>query len=341
MFEHDEVSMSAFDGELEKLAVGALLKSLGQRALASGGAGALGATAGAGLGGVAGGVQGYRKSKQQGGSGLAGALGGAVRGAAIGGGAGLAAGGLAGAAGGARAQKLVRGLSGREDVVGKVSRLGERQAHSVTGALPAGMGRREGLRSMGAGVTDLEKRVTDVGKRLAAKPGDAKLLKQQKSLGKALEHGRKAEDLGMTSVPGMFKAMATKPGEALKAGLGQQWHGSPSVAGKAMTFGLPAAFVGSEAARKSKPGEDSRFTRTLKTTAETVPYMLGPMGILGATGLSMGGGAAARQAGRLVSKPKRLGTNPSAPVPEDASVSGNVERIYSPGAQGRPPEGTT
>lgn len=337
MFE--EATLQAFDAALEKLALPTgILQRMGQRALAGGGLSALGATGGAGIGGLAGGIQGYRKARQEGGSGLAGALKGTVRGAAIGGGAGLAAGGLAGAAGGARAQKLVRELGAGEGRLGSISRFGERQIHSVTGATPAGMAKGEGLRAMGASpVAKIEERIG----KLQKKPMDAKAAKEMASLEKAKGHAQKLEELGMTNVPGVFKSMATKPGQALKAGLGHEWHSSTGLGGKALAFGVPLAYVGSEVARGSKPGEDSRTTRGLRAAGESAAYMMGPIGLLGATGLSRVGAAAGQGAGRLLTKKQPLGTSPPPPVPEDASASGNVERVYSPAAQGRPPEGLT
>ena len=70
MSDFKEALMLAFDDELEKVAAPAVLRALGRRALAGGSGAALGATAGAGVGGLAGGAHGYRKAKQQGGSGL-------------------------------------------------------------------------------------------------------------------------------------------------------------------------------------------------------------------------------------------------------------------------------
>ena len=349
MFEHNDTVLSSFNDTLEKVAFNpALLQRVGQRALSGGGLGALGAAGGGVMGGATGGIQGYRQAQEEGQSGLLGALGGVARGAAKGGALGLAAGGLAGAAGGARSQKLVRRLSAGKDRIGGISRFGERQVHSLTGALPQGMSRSDGLRAIGASpVQRLEQRMVAAARRNPKPPSGphrprthvGKLTSELAGLGRAKVHAQKLEELGMTNVPGFFKAMATKPGQALKAGLGHEWHGATSRGAKAMAFGLPAAFVAPEAMRSSKPGEEGRVARTARALASTAPYTIAPMGILGATGLSVAGSGLVGQAGKLVSRKQPLGVTPPPPMPEDGGTSANVERVYSPSAQGRPPEG--
>ncbi len=328
----------------EKIAappIASLFRNLGQRALASGGLSAVGGAAGGGLGAAAGGVRGYQRAKEEGRSGLSGALQGGLRGAAGGVALGAAAGGVAGAAGGGRAQKLVRSISKGKGAPGAVSRFGERQVHSLTGAMPQGLGRSEGLRAMGASpVADtsekLMKAIAESKGPLGALTG-AKGVAQDKtvaSLTKALGHAEKAEELGMTSVPGALKAFATKPVQALKAGAGREWHDSPTVGGKLMTLGLPAGLVASEAARSSKPGEEGRASRTLSSIGLTAPFSLTPMGFTGGMLASTVLGGIGSKAGKLMSKKKKLGQNPGPPVPEEASESGSVEHELSPRASG-------
>jgi hypothetical protein len=341
MSDFKEAMMLAFDDELEKVAVPAVLRSLGQRALGGGSGAALGATAGAGVGGLAGGVHGYRKAKQQGGSGLYGALAGGMRGALMGGGIGAAGGGAAGALSGKRGIQHARQMAKAEGPIGAISRFGQRQVHSLTGALPGGFKSRSGaVRSLRAGGYDIEKRLAETGKKLrkAKGPARTKLQGERASLLKARGHARTAENLGMTSIPGFFRAVASgKGGKGLKAAVGQQWHGSPGVGGKAMQFGLPAAFVASEAMGKGEPGGPGKLSRGLRSAAETAPWMLTSMPLAGATALGSGlvaGGSAMK---RLLRRKKPE----DAPYPEEADEgqAAPVERVESPGAQGKLPEG--
>lgn len=312
-------------------AIASLFRSVGQRALAAGGLSAVGGAGGAGIGALAGGYRGYQKAKEDGGSGFAGALSGGVRGAATGGALGAAAGGLAGAGGGAKAQNLVRALSKGKGKAGTISRFGERQVHSLTGAMPKGLGKAEGLRAMGASPSaNAAERVLEA----MANSKDAVKDKTVASLTKAMGYADKTEALGMTSLPGTIKAFATKPVQALKAGAGREWYGSPSKGGKLMNIGVPAGFVAAEAARSSKAGEEGRASRTLSAAGYAAPFSVTPMGFAGATAASMLLGGLGSKAGKLVPGKKKLGQNPGPPVPEEGSESGNVERELSPRASG-------
>ena len=343
MFENNDAAMGAFNAELEKLGVGALARRIGQRALAGGGLGALTASGGAALGAAAGGVRGYRQAAAEGQPGAMGALRGGLRGAALGGAAGLAAGTAAGAAGGKATQRLVSRIGAKKGPMGPVTRFGQRQVHSVTGALPAAASRREALRSMGAGIGEMEKRIAETKKRLrgmaTGDPKRARAARELQSLQKGLQYGQRAEELGMTSVPGLFRAVATRPGEALRTGLGSQWYGSPSRAGKFMTFGVPGAVVAGEALTPTKAGGEGRTTRAMKAVGETLPYMIAPIGLLGATGLSIAGSQVGAGAGRVFGKRKVTGTPPLPPGPADARDTSDVEYVYSPSMEGRVAEG--
>lgn len=319
--------------------VSSLFRRLGQRALASGGGAALGGAGGASVGAVAGGLRGYQKAEEEGRSGLSGALSGGLRGAAAGGALGAGVGGVAGAAGGARAQRLVRSASSKKNPVGSVSRFGERQVHSLTGALPQGMSKSKGLRAIGASpeatasealmeAISASKAPARLG-RLDAVGADKKV----QSLTKALEHAKKTEELGMTSLPGAARAFATHPVQATKAGLGREWHSNPSVGGKLMAVGLPAGMVVSDAMRKDDP-ESTAASRGLASAGMMAPFSLTPMGFAGATVASGVLGGAGKRVGGLLQRKKPLGRNTEAPVPEDASESGNVEHELSPRASG-------
>ena len=338
--------------------LGRLGSNLGQRSLAAGSLGAIGAGAGAGVGGLVGGIKGYAQAKEEGRSGLSGALSGgmsgATQGAAIGGIGGAAFGGL----GGKATQGMMNTLNKRQGSVGALSRFGARQAHSVTGALPAGVSRGQGLRDIGAShVKQIQDQMRsaaegagDVGflskargaitgalkgsdakaKYLAdaAKKSTAQSDKHLKSLSKALTEAEKAEEMGLTNVPGLFKSMVTRPGETAKTLVKKDWYGSPSAAGKAMTFGMPAAFLASDLASKPRDEDkgDTLSGRALGGLGTAAAYMT-PMGMAGqaaAAGLLGKGG---KVMGNLVGKRDR---RPAGNEPEvDGGESAGAERVYS------------
>jgi hypothetical protein len=315
--------------------VASMFRGLGQRALASGGLSAVGGAGGAGAGALIGGARGYRKAKEEGQSGVAGALRGGVQGAVVGGTLGAAGGAAAGMAGGGRAQSLVRGLSGQEGATGAVSRFGERQVHSMTGAMPAG-----GLRAIGASPKDSaykawkaakDTALAGAGKESAGLSGVSD--KTVGSLRKAFGHAKATEELGMTSLPGAAKAFATSPVQALKAGVGREWHGNPTVGGKLMAVGLPGALVVNDAVAGGGEDGSTVASRGLASAGMAAPFSLTPMGFAGATAASAILGSAGERLGML-GKNKKLGGNPSAPVLEDPSASSAVQRELSPRASG-------
>jgi len=336
----------AFSRELEKLGIGAQLAQLGQnlgrRALSGGGLAALGGAGGAAVGAVGGGIQGYR-NREEGVPGAAGALQGAMRGAAIGGGAGAALGGVGGMAGGKRVQDFVSGLArpgaARPGTLGSITRFGQRQAHSLTGALPEGYASRSAaLESIGGGAAPVRRAMQSAQEQVAAHGMTPKLQGRIEKLQKGIAAGERSTDLGMTSVPGFFKAMVTNPREALTEGAKSQWYSNPTALDKTLALGLPGAMVAGEALRDSKPGEESRGVRSAKALFESIPYSLGPMPLAGATVAA----GALRGATGLASKPfqrNQWSRKPGPPVPEDGGVSQSVEHVYSPAAQGVYPEG--
>lgn len=280
----NEQMMLAFQDEMEKQAIslsglGGLARRggryLANQATTAGGGMALGGAAGAGIGTAAGGVSGYRQARQEGAtrgqalmSGLSGGLGGASKGVMIGAGVG----GVAGMAGGARARGLIRGLSGRETgALGKVSRFGERQMHSLTGALPEGMTREQAMRHMRMG-SHAKKQMLDQAEA-AFKPYesfhtsrlDKAGLKAKKNLEgaqKAMESQEWLERQGATSLPGYIKSMAKDPRETLRHAAREGWYGSGGgmmgAAGKALTIGFPAYGVGKALVG---PEEENGMTR--------------------------------------------------------------------------------
>ena len=78
-------------------------------------------------------------------------LGGAATGGLTGAAVGAGLGGAAGLAGGASTRGLVSQLRGRKGALGGVSRLGERQMHGMTGALPPEMNRQQAMKALRMG----------------------------------------------------------------------------------------------------------------------------------------------------------------------------------------------
>lgn len=354
MSELDPVTLCSFNEELlEKLSAGLkLLPGLARRALSGGSAAALGGAGGATLGAGVGAAQGGVRAKREGRSVAGGALGGALSGAALGAGLGVGAGLAGGVVAGRRGAEWAKTLAKRDDVVGQASRFGQRQAHSLTDALPEGFSSRSAaIRSLRGGGYDLEKQRQElVGGLLGASNRtqraalQRKLQRQQGGLGKAIEGATAAEEAGMTSVPGLFRAMADP--QKLKSGVTgavqQQWHGTGEgargLASKGMMVGVPGMMVANEVSRESKPGERGRAARALGAAAESVPYAMLPMGLAGATLLGGGAGAGGRAIGSLLPGGKRR--RDSGPEPEEADgMTEPIERIESPQVQGRLPEG--
>jgi hypothetical protein len=349
MSEFDPITLRAFNEELEKLGAGLnLLPGLARRALSGGSVAALGGAGGAALGGAVGAARGGAKARREGRSVLGGALGGGLGGAALGAGLGAGAGLIGGVAAGRRGADWAKALAKRDDVVGQVSRFGQRQAHSVTGALPEGFrSRTNAIRSLRGGGYSQEKQLRELGKKwqTAKGPERIKLQKQREGMKKALEGATAAEETGMTSVPGLFRAMADP--EKFKRGITgavkQQWHGTGTgiggAVGKGMMVGFPGMMVAGEAVRPSDPGEASRVSRVLGSAAEFAPYAVLPMGMAGATLVGSGAGTIGRGIGSLLPGGRRRPRD-SGPEPEEAEgLASPVERIESPQVQGRAPEG--
>jgi hypothetical protein len=314
-------------------------KLLARQGTTAGAGAALGGAGGATIGAGVGGVKQYREARQQGAtgqqaalSGLFGAGKGALTGAAVGAGVG----GAAGAVGGKRARTLAAKLRGKDGALGGVSRFGERQVHSVTGYTPKGYGSgSEAVRAMRGGAYDAERGLSSATKKLkdirasGSQPGligkglkrlgvdvEGRALKgaekgKEKAL-KRLQHATESEEMGLTSLPGYAKALVgkgkyvggakagqkVKALDALKSGVQEQWHSGGPVT-KALTFGLPAVGMASEAARPSGPGEEGRASRIGKSLGG-LAYGMAPIPLAGITALGAGLSAAGGLAGKGV-----------------------------------------
>jgi hypothetical protein len=154
-------------------------------------------------------------------------------------------------------------------VLGALSRFGQRQLHSVSGWTPKGG--LEPLRMASYGTT-----------------------------GRAREALQKAEGMGLTSLPGVAKAVGQHgllP--VLRTGAEAQWHGM-SPGWKAVSVGAPALGLANSALREPTPGSSKE---------ESVGHDLGnlvggiagaPMPIIGSAVLGEGFGQVGKYIGRGV-----------------------------------------
>lgn len=350
---------TAFEEELFKgaLAVDVLRRTagfLGRQAGAAGAGLGAGGLVGAASGGGLGALRSYRDAREQGATGgqaVGEALVGAGRGALRGGLAGAATGGALGLAGGQQATNIAKRLAAGSNPLASAARFGQRQVHSVTGAVPQGFGSRtEAIRAMRAGAAPAVERAAAAEKALGSawSGGDSGALRkavgEKLQAGKGLRAAEEAERLGMTSVPGFLKAVsgagettlkgrAQASGRALKAGFGQQWHQS-GTAGKALTVGLPAAAVVGEAA---KPSED-RGARIGQVLGGQLAYMAAPIPLVGAGLLAAGAGKAGKLLGSVAKRRPVIEQSPAGPAESD-EAGPVVQRFQSNAAMGRPPEG--
>jgi hypothetical protein len=269
-------------------------------------------------------------------AGLGGAARGAATGAALGAGAGGLAGLAGGGRARALAGKL-RGKEGPLSSVSRfgerqVHGLTGYVPHTGAGSVVGGQG-SAAVRAMRGGAHAAEKELAGATKHLkdiqagGYEPGmvgkglkrlgvdmEGRALKgaekgRERAL-KGLQAATKSEEMGLTSLPGYAKALVgkgkyvggakagqkVKALEALKAGVGEQWHAS-GPAGKALTFGLPAASVASEALRPSQPGEEGKGARMGKAMG-SFAYGLAPISLLGVSALGSGLSAAGGAAGK-------------------------------------------
>lgn len=299
--------MRAFQDELEKRAVNpkGLLRSAGSFLKGQAGAAGAGMGVGAAAGGLVGaGVQGYRgyqQAKEQGATtgqalleGAGKGLGGATRGAALG--AGL--GGAAGLVGGARARQLAEQAIQGGNPVALSARFGQRQLHSVTGYAD-----KKAIQGMRAGSYEAKNRAADAEKKLHNLWGqsnvDPKALRQaameHQKASKGLQSAQKAEDMGLTSLPGYLKSLAKNPIDTVRTGIAEQWRGSgPS--GKLMVAGVPVLSAAGEAVTPSKQGEPGRLERTGRSFAGGLAFGAAPIPLAGMSLLSSG----AERAGGLL-----------------------------------------
>lgn len=254
------------------------------------------------------------------------------------------------------AKALKAAVGGLESAGGSVKRFGQRQLHSVSGWTPKGYMNPEGIKEMQAGSHDAFERLTAARKAAGSpnyKPGMVdKVLgrtpeeihsrvtqaahKELAGAQKAYSASRKAESMGLTSLPGYAKALASNPGEALHAGFAEQWHGM-GPAGKALMFGLPAAAVGNELAKPSQPNGPGRLERA-GTQLGGLAMAAGPLPLTG----QIVAGELASEAGKgighlLGKKPKHIPAPPTLEPAGGTTMPGETivtDRALGVGTQG-------
>jgi len=313
MLELREAQLLSFRSELRKLAF-----------TLPAGLGAIGAHAGQGMaiggavGGTIGAVHGYRKAKQEGGSGLGGALSGGFKGTALGAGVGTMAGGVRGgmmhAADPVAAEKARAALTQNS----AFSRFGQRQVHGLTGFVPQGAERGKYLADIKHGVVNRQAAVDAAQKAIDSKedvrgvfgrvmghtPEEA-AKKQLTRATAARDAAQKAQDYGLTSIPGYVKAIRD-PNIGLKKTLrtayDEQISGS-SPAMKGLMLGMPAVQLGQAAfqdpRKRNSMGESKGEALGSATAGLATGLALGPLPMMTQMGLSMPAMAAGKRLGRV------------------------------------------
>lgn len=283
----------------------------------------LGSLVGAGVGGIGGSIQGYRDARAEGagtgGALMKGVLGG-VQGGAVGGVAGAALGG----AGGALVKRdLLPGLAQSNNALGSFARFGQRQLHGFAGHLsPQEL---EGVRGGAYGA-----RLANDALPVGAKGKD--------SAEAAFHAERDIQNRGMTSIPGVFRAVTgDDPVGAARAAGRYQMAGS-GIGMKALNIGLPAvglanaAHGGESATRGERIGEEA---------GRTIGGVLGsPLPFVGGMALGEVAGKAGKYLGRGVDRFRRgAAPPPGAPMAEAIAHGPHipVERTMSPSVAGTAP----
>ena len=215
----------------------------------------------------------------------------------------------------------------------------------------------EQLRAVGGGSASAQKTYNNVLNQTNRTLGAGATTKELTQAKGALDASRRAEDMGLTSVPGFLKGMAghatyqgkrVSPLEAIRTGVGEQWHGS-GMLGKGLMVAAPAMSVAGAVTGPDRTAEGGRVERAAKGLASGLAYST-PIGLLGQTALGHGMGAAAGAVGRggdkvieKLSARRRLnmGLLPNANVGPEADeryADKRPEMIQSNAAQGKPPE---
>lgn len=266
------VSMHYFHDELRKLAAAPhILPAAASKALMSAGAlGGVGAGVGAGLGALAGGVRGYRAARQEG----AGVLdsvraggGQALQGGLLGAGVGAGVGGLAGAVGSRMSPDKMEAIRSKLTERSGLARFGQRQIHGLTGATNA-----DGLKGLGM---DSEHRKATLDQlkgsaptanrweQFRGKTPEQVAARHRDDISRASEGlaaARRAEAMGLTSLPGIARSAVNAPLDTARAALDHQLKGTDAGT-QGLTLGLSGLGVGMAARSQEGDQQGDRLKR--------------------------------------------------------------------------------
>lgn len=222
-----------------------------------------------------------------------------------------------------------------------VANFGKRQLHALTGWTPHGFLNHEAgqgakwIEEIGAGAGPARLR------HAVAEEGPAKELATQ-----ALGVNERAQHMGLTSIPGFARSLWNDPGETLRAGFNQQWHGTTGKE-KAFMVGLPLAATALTAASADDP-ENPHKGRDLGAgiAGTAVGMVTGTMPVV--TGMAVGeaasraGGAVGGVVDKIRKRRRQLPPlGQLQPPPEEARGQHvPTERVLSPAAAGQMPEVT-
>jgi hypothetical protein len=147
---------------------------------------------------------------------------------------------------------------------------------------------------------------------------------------KSLAAARKAEQMGLTNLPGFAKSLAKNPLETIRAGVGEQWHNAPGVT--ALGVGVTGLGVAGELKKKG-PEAEGRGGRIASHLTNLAMMPMGAMPQI--TQMATGAGV-----NKLVGKLRpssTLGQNPAPPElhPSSTGLSSPVEHVYSDRASGQ------
>ena len=351
MFDLNEPVLLALQDELHKEA------ALADRLKNIGSLGGVGAMLGAGGGALLGGVHGYNRAQEEGGSGVGGAISGAMHGGLLGG----AVGGLGGGVAGGLAKKEFGHLAHGEGALASASRFGQRQVHGFTGMLsPSEV---EGVRggaytakkNLEAATKARQTASDDVFHGPAAPPGKLRqageqigLLKPQTPEGrlaarmkdegqatKAHAAANKAQDMGLTSIPGYAKSMLVSPLDTLRTSAEEQIRTQPLMTAAAVGAPLVA---GALAKPKEGHGRGEAIGNAVGGAAGTIAGGVLPLGAQVATAET--GSRVGSWAGRGVDRlrGRRLHNAPTPTIEPTDAQHIPTERNLSPAAAGQGPE---
>ena len=355
MLDLSEPLLLALQDEFHKEAMSAGLISRLKNVGSLGGTGAL---IGAGGGAMLGGVRGYNQAQENGQSGIGGALAGAGSGALAGG----ALGGLVGGGAGALAKRDFGHLAVGEGPLASAARFGQRQVHGLTGML-----KPEELEGIRGGAYTAKRNLDEAMKAHAAAelgnaPGPGIVRRTGEGLGvlrpqtaadqtaSALKtrvraekaHGvaARAQNMGLSHVPGYLKSLATSPVKTLSTSAEEQFRTQPLLT--AGMVGVPLA-----AGMLAKPHEGEGKGETVGRAVGNATGMLAggvmPVGgqIVMGEGMKRVGSWAGRAADRGVGRLRGPGQH-HAPTPTLEPTEAQhipTERVLSPAAAGQAPEG--